>query len=177
MSQLKVNSIVPVAGAPTGGAGGIIQVKQTLKTDAFDMNNNQFEDISGMSVAITPINSNSKILVTIDLCYGGQQNGYYLFKLFRNSTWIGQSTAVSLSNQLKGTFGAAVGNGDNEFYKLHNACYTILDDAQDTNVHTYKIQVYSYDNRYFYLNRPYNNDNYAYIMGGTSTITAMELSG
>ena len=35
MSQLKVNSIIPVAGIPSGGAGGIIQMKQTVKTDAF----------------------------------------------------------------------------------------------------------------------------------------------
>ena len=33
MSQLKVNSIIPVAGVPTGGGGGIIQVQNTtLKT-------------------------------------------------------------------------------------------------------------------------------------------------
>ena len=30
MSQLKVNSIVPVAGLPSGAKGGIIQVKQNL---------------------------------------------------------------------------------------------------------------------------------------------------
>ena len=33
MSQLKVNSIIPVGGIPTGGTGGIIQVKQTVKSD------------------------------------------------------------------------------------------------------------------------------------------------
>ena len=33
MSTLKVNSIIPVAGVPTGGGGGIIQVKQTVKKD------------------------------------------------------------------------------------------------------------------------------------------------
>ena len=34
MSQLKVNSIVPVGGLPAGAtAGGIIQIVQTKKTD------------------------------------------------------------------------------------------------------------------------------------------------
>ena len=47
MSQIKVNSIIPVAGVPTGGGGGIIQVKQTLKTDAFSMNSNSFTDVTG----------------------------------------------------------------------------------------------------------------------------------
>ena len=35
MSTLKVNSIIPVAGVPTGGGGGIIQVKQAIKTNVF----------------------------------------------------------------------------------------------------------------------------------------------
>ena len=54
MSQLKVNSIVPAGGLPSGSNGGIIQVKQTLKTDAFSMNSNSFTDVTGMSVVITP---------------------------------------------------------------------------------------------------------------------------
>ena len=33
MSQLKVNSIIPVGGVPSGGAGGIIQCVQTFKVD------------------------------------------------------------------------------------------------------------------------------------------------
>ena len=32
MSTIKVNSIIPVAGVPTGGGGGIIQTVQTVKT-------------------------------------------------------------------------------------------------------------------------------------------------
>ena len=32
-SQLRVDKIVPVDGAPTGGGGGIIQVVQASKTD------------------------------------------------------------------------------------------------------------------------------------------------
>ena len=66
MSQLKVNSIVPVAGAPTGGGGGIIQVKQTLKNDtASSSTTTSFTDISGLSVSITPTSSSSKILLFV----------------------------------------------------------------------------------------------------------------
>ena len=36
MSQIKVNSIVPAGGLPSGAtAGGIIQVVQSVKTDDF----------------------------------------------------------------------------------------------------------------------------------------------
>ena len=176
MSTLKVNKIIPTAGVPTGGGGGIIQIKQTLKTDAFSMADNNFTDVTGMSVDITPIFSTSKILVRLDLCFGGQANLYGLFNLYRDSTHIGASTAVSSSNQLLGTFGGTCGNGDNEFYKLQNTTYQILDSPATTSAVTYKIKVYSYDSRTFYLNRPYNNDNQAYIHGGSSSITAMEVS-
>ena len=61
MSQLKVNSIVPVGGLPSGANGGIIQCVQTVKTDTTSQSltgSSNFFDISGMSVSITP-SSNS----------------------------------------------------------------------------------------------------------------------
>ena len=36
-SELRVDKIVPVDGVPTGGGGGIIQIKSTTKTDHFSM--------------------------------------------------------------------------------------------------------------------------------------------
>ena len=36
-SQLRVDKILPVDGAPTGGGGGIIQVVQTIKKDQLFM--------------------------------------------------------------------------------------------------------------------------------------------
>ena len=36
-SQLRVDKILPVDGAPTGGGGGIIQVVQTQKKDTHAM--------------------------------------------------------------------------------------------------------------------------------------------
>ena len=47
MSQIKVNSIIPVAGVPTGGGGGIIQIKQAVKTDTFSHLNEAFADVRG----------------------------------------------------------------------------------------------------------------------------------
>ena len=32
-SELRVDKIIPTSGVPTGGAGGIIQIQQTVKTD------------------------------------------------------------------------------------------------------------------------------------------------
>ena len=54
MSTLKVNSIIPVAGVPTGGGGGIVQVKQTVKSDTASVGSASFTDLSGMTITITP---------------------------------------------------------------------------------------------------------------------------
>ena len=56
MSQLKVNSIVPVAGLPSGAKGGIIQVKQNIKTDtsSFNASTGNFSgNIAGLTETIT----------------------------------------------------------------------------------------------------------------------------
>ena len=65
MSTLKVNSIIPVSGVPTGGGGGIIQIKQTVKTDTFSLaTNDVMTDITGLSVTITPTSGSSKVFVS-----------------------------------------------------------------------------------------------------------------
>ena len=48
MSELRTNRIVPRDGLPSGSAGGIIQIRQTLKTDSFNTNSQNLVDITGM---------------------------------------------------------------------------------------------------------------------------------
>ena len=67
MSQLKVNSIVPVGGLSSGANGGIIQVVQSVKTDTFSTSSSSFTDITGLSATITPSSNSNKILVILDL--------------------------------------------------------------------------------------------------------------
>ena len=69
MSQIKVNSIVPAGGLPSGSNGGIIQVVQTKKTSIFTWSSNGNTEISGMGVTITPSSNASKILIHYFLFY------------------------------------------------------------------------------------------------------------
>ena len=69
-SKLRVDSILPVDGAPTNGGGGIIQVKQTVKTDTFSNNSQTFTEITGLNVLITPKFSTSKLLVEWGVYFG-----------------------------------------------------------------------------------------------------------
>ena len=66
-SQLRVDKILPVDGAPINGGGGIIQVKSVVKTDLFNTNSSSFTDITGLSVSITPTSASSKIFIIFDL--------------------------------------------------------------------------------------------------------------
>ena len=180
MSELRTNRIVPRDGLPSGSAGGIIQIRQTLKTDSFNTNSQNLVDITGMSVSITPTRSDSKILVQVHLSFGGDDNMYGQVRLVRDpgDQTVGGSTAVS-GNQRNGTFGVNTPNGANGQYKMYSAECQILDSPATTSTLTYKLQVASTNTggNYFYLNRPSNNDNQQYIIGGSSTITAMEVSG
>ena len=78
MSQIKVNSIIPVSGVPTGGGGGIIQVKQTVKTDTAS-HSVAVGSVSGdvITASITPTSSTSKVLVMFSIYIGTPDEGGY----------------------------------------------------------------------------------------------------
>ena len=175
-SKLRVNSILPVDGAPTGGGGGIIQVVSTTKTSTATTNSATYADLSGMSVSLTP-QSGSKVYINIDLQFGGENNSYGGFKLLRDSTVIGSGTEGT-GNMSNVTFGAGTGQ-DNDQFRVRTVSYSILDThgANGSTSVTYKLQWASvYYDYSIYLNKPHNADNNAYNLFGSSTITAMEVS-
>ena len=65
MSQLKVNSIIPVSGVPTGGGGGIIQVVATnvTATSSVSLSSNSLVDTPA-TVTITSVGANSKFIIS-----------------------------------------------------------------------------------------------------------------
>ena len=165
MSQLKVNSIIPVAGVPTGGGGGIIQVKQAYKNDtASSSTTTSFTDISGLSVSITPISSSSKILVFVALNGISHEIQSVGFRLLRGSTQVGGASSTALQSGFANIY------ADEEY--LMSASHCFLDSPATTSATTYKLQWRPangtvYLGRYFFDATQYNS---------ASTITAMEVS-
>jgi hypothetical protein len=178
MSQLKVNSIVPVGGLPSGSNGGIIQVVQTVKTDSFSVLNTTGTDITGMTVTITPSSNSNKILIACNLAYGDQGNGYAGIRLYRGSTNIGQSTAIDGENSdnTQDTAFCCMSESSQASYKVKNSDFLYLDSPATTSATTYKLNVITWTSKTFYLNRPYSIGNARYTMCGTSTITAYEVT-
>ena len=169
-SQLRVDKIVPVDGAPTGGGGGIIQIKQTfLDTAVSTSTSGSFVDITGMSVSITPKFNTSKIFVMVTLGSVSSEAGVSVgFRLLRGSTLIGNSSSTDLQSGFTNIYAGE----DNEAKSLLSVAFNFLDSPATTSATTYKLQwrnssSNSYINRYTGSSTQYN---------GSSTITAMEVS-
>tara|TARA_B100000902_G_C27017423_1_gene767907 strand:- start:282 stop:785 length:504 start_codon:yes stop_codon:yes gene_type:complete len=167
MSQIKVNSIVPAGGLSGGASGGIIQVKQAVKTDTQSFQSTSFADITGLSVDITPSSTSSKILCMATI-YVGTGGGGATAKInfVRGSTNIGQPS------------GSATHSSTMQHYFPGTNMLTLgmnfLDSPSTTSSTTYKLQLGADSTSTpTYINQYHGADNYH----GISSITVMEVSG
>jgi len=132
-------------------SGKILQVVQTAKTDTFSTTSTSFTDVTGLSVAITPSSTSSKVLVMVSSNSSTSSGNNAEMKLVRGSTdiFIGDddSTHSRASAQTR--------VNDN------NGCMTLtfsfLDTPNTTSETTYKVQ--------------YN------VQGGTGTINKAQADG
>jgi hypothetical protein len=175
MSQLKVNSIIPVAGVPTGGGGGIIQTVQTIKTDtaSFTIPTQGVYDYTGFSASITPTSSTSKILVSIMLNDGISSSISMAFILRCNGSdvLVGDQDG---SNRPRVT--ASYHNEQPDFSVTKSL--TVLHSPNSTSQQTYNLafRTNSSSNRTHYINRSDgSSDNYTNFRG-VSTIILQEVS-
>ena len=174
MSELRTNRIIPRDGltSGTGVGGGIIQIKQTIKKDQFTtastVSSGGYVDLTGLSVAITPTRSDSKVLIKA-VIYNSNANAVNFFRVLRGSTFIEQPSGTSSSGANWNAHGFAYYNADNW---QDSTVIEILDSPATTSETTYKIQMAVTSNTGT-INKFYNTSNYY----GISTITAMEVSG
>tara|TARA_R100000353_G_scaffold803_1_gene1083 strand:+ start:874 stop:1398 length:525 start_codon:yes stop_codon:yes gene_type:complete len=137
MSQLKVDSIVPRGGLPSGATGGgIIQTLQTTRTDFVSTTSSTFSDY--MSLTITPQASSSKILCmfnAFECTDAGDGNTYSQYRLMRGSSHIfaGDQAGSGLS-------GSAGRYGRQSNFKSDHFGITFIDSPNTTSATTYKIQ-------------------------------------
>jgi hypothetical protein len=173
--QQASTQILNNAGRPIlNQSGSILQVVQTVKTDAYGQNGNAWTDIPGMSLTITPSSSSSKVLIE---CRIGivSLNGTYssAFRLYRGATLIGGGDVVNSSESVFFRSSQMV-NSD------HGASdgMTYLDSPATTSTTTYKIQMKVQNAAGCYINRDYTGNNNADVYGSRtiSTLTALEVS-
>ena len=176
MSQLKVNSIVPVGGLPSGANGGIIQVVQATHTAEVSTTGTSFVD-TGLSGSITPSSNSSKILIIVaqrfyikrstDQARGG-------FRLLRGSTVIQQGPNNASGSEPAGEgFSSANGPGAIQVAGVYST--TFLDSPSTTSATTYKTQFannQSSASPQIYVNTTDSNSG----EDGVSTITLFEVT-
>ena len=180
MSELRTNRIVPRDGLPSGSSGGIIQMKQTVKTDTFSKNSSSWADITGMSVSITPTRADSKVFVMVDIKIGTDHgDSDFQMKIVRGSTdvYIGDTDGNRTSSSM-GTpsYGMPANDTDGEYY-LKQVSLMFLDSPSTTSSTTYKLQIRNYGGRTNHVNRTGNDSNTQVYPRTASSITVMEVSG
>jgi len=142
MSQLKVNSIIPVSGVPSSGGdafgGGIIQIVYQDTTSQVSESSGNFVD-SGVTATITPTSSSNKILVVASMQWmilreSTETSGR--FKLLRGSTAIATYTGCVHIEAAVTSQSRIISKGG----------YTIqhIDSPATTSATTYKVQFGTY---------------------------------
>jgi hypothetical protein len=186
MSTLKVNKIIPTAGVPTGGGGGIIQVVNTrvTATSSVSMNGNEFTNISVLNTSITPLFNTSKILVSMYMMGEGTDNdSNYLIRIERDIA--GGTTGTRLggvdagSNRL-GCFQAVTeghDSGNTGTTTTYMQFSNYLDSPGTTSACTYKCFIRNSNNSTWFVNRTKDDPDTTGGERGHSYCTLMEVAG
>jgi len=159
------------SGTATGfGGGKVLQVLQATKTDSETTTTAGWDDVTGLSIAITPSAVTSKVLVMTNvLCVGTVGAAGAWTNIVRDSTQIAMATSAG-SRVAASAFGYAPDTGDT---RHHSTVW--LDSPATTSATTYKVQFSANGTNTAYINRTENaTDSNAYARG-VSTITVMEI--
>ena len=169
----------------TGGFGKILQVVSSNKSDVVSTNSTSYYSI-GLNATITPSSTSSKILVLLDLAYGGLQNMYGYGKIVRTPSGgsatdiaLGDDRTGSYSNSQRVSFSLNTNNLSNVIYKLYHANVNFLDSPSTTAETTYSVQcksTYGGSEGYFYINKPATTDNQPYHASASSNLTLIEIA-
>jgi hypothetical protein len=156
--------------------GKILQVVQTVKTDTSSTNSvNSFGDISGMSVAITPSSTGSKILVMVDMRLSTNTNRNITYRLMRGSTAIYVGDSAGSRTQATG----GIRLTDDAKYDMQSETAIFLDSPSTTSATTYKVQwtqTYASSGESMYINRSYMDADDNDRVRGASSITVQEVA-
>ena len=160
-------------------AGSIAQIKHA-SSDSFSTTSAQsFVDISGLTLDITPLYNDSKMLIHAHLFFSHNTgNGDYA-TFFRVKRLITGGTAAypgsGDSSSLSATIDACSGEMSHDKRRFNPTSFLVQDNPQ-TGVETnYTIQWYCESGGSSILNRCGQDGNTTYYAGLTSTMTIMEV--
>ena len=169
-------------GLSWAGAGKILQVVSTAKTDTFSesLAGNTNSSTNCIQVQITPSSTSSKVLIMVTLhgsssYWGAVGQGAYQGRLVRNGSNLIVGDAAGSRNRMT----MRAGDSDGNFVE-EGMAFTYLDSPSSTSLLTYGVRLDNVDNgsATLYLNRsPGDNDSNTTTTRTVSTITVMEVAG
>ena len=160
---------------PNTSTGKILQVKQATQTGrvSASVTSTVFQDISGLSVSITPTATSSKILISFHLHVATTVGNYLVMsRIMRDSTAIGIGDQVG-SNRPRAS---NITWSNNESYQTTAIDNAFLDSPNTTSATTYKIQWTDSYGQTIYLNRGITDSDSIYYPCTSSHITVMEVA-
>jgi hypothetical protein len=175
MSTLRVNNIQTTAGI--NNLGRILQVIKTVKSDVFTASNadGTFQDVTGMSASITPVSTNSRILVMVNIGkHAGINNN--AFRILRSGT----AWDVGVEDGVRPRINFSESNQGRDVNHTGNISWSSVDSPNTTSTITYQLQVMpeNTSSTTFRLNRSWANTNgiQGYNGSAASTVILMEIS-
>tara|TARA_Y100000748_G_C15415420_1_gene457161 strand:+ start:467 stop:979 length:513 start_codon:yes stop_codon:yes gene_type:complete len=169
MSQLKVNSIIPVAGVASGQGGGVIQTCTAFKNDSASINasGGHTEISSDLRLFVTPKSTSSKILVTATITFSQSAD----IVAFRMSRLIGSTTTDVFNHSgTNDNLDGCAQHWTNNTARMVTVSFSFIDSPNTTSEVRYTPTVYSVTS--VQINRIYNSDNYL----GSSSMIGQEIS-
>ena len=158
--------------------GSVLQVISTTKNDTFTTTSTSPVDVTGFSATITPISATSKILVSVSIAFGGDDDLYPYVLLLRNGTSIGTGTSAT-GNRINVFMGGYFTSIASMTFRMHQFSNNFLDSPATTSALTYKIQLanpYQVVSSTAFINRQDNQSDNTFVQYPTSSITLMEIA-
>jgi hypothetical protein len=154
--------------------GRILQVVSTTKTDTFTTTSTSYTDLTGLSAAITPSSTASKVLVFVTISGHGTANtNLFHAQLVRGATAI--ALGDTAGNRSRATFSFGFSSAGSEIQQSGSTLF--LDSPNTTSSTTYKVQIKANTTGTLYVNRTQDSSDNALSARTTSTITLMEVAG
>ena len=178
MSTLRVDTIANTAGVTSNR---VLQVVTTIATDPQVYTGTSYTALNDLSLNITPTAASSKILLIANINASASFR-YYSFRIYRDSTPVGLSTATGIGSSELVSFQLGMNNSESGYnYVVQSGGGSVLDAPSTTSQITYSIQARQHygaaGSGSLCINRPATTDNAnSYTMYTTSNFIAMEIA-
>lgn len=163
---------------PNGGAGKILQVVSSTKTDIASGTVTSTSDWTGhnLTVSITPSSSSNKILITGFISIGFDTSENIWYRLFKGGSELTGSIGNQVGSYRRRATAGSYFKGDN--WAISTVPINYLDTAGSTSALTYTpaFNQFSTNNKTLYVNSTAGQTDSASYPTLVSTMTAMEVS-